>query len=145
MISSPAFAWRNPERRAFQVRGSIIRLPALSDTGSPTVLNCWLCHVAVTPILDRIWRSKYCLCHGNAGRHQRTRGHFLVRFKQSARRHILRGCVVHRLIFRILPGQVGGQAASGGWFGIRSVPTNSCPLVQWPVTQTSPWEPQRSR
>ena len=78
--------------------------------------------------------SQCCFCHGDASRRQQSRGYRLVRFEQSARRHTLRGCGVHRLFFRILSRYVSGQAASAGRFGIRSVPTDSYRSVRWPVT-----------
>ena len=46
--------------------------------------------------------SLCCFGHGDAGRRQQSRGYRLIRFEQSAPWHTLRGCVVHRLPFRIL-------------------------------------------
>jgi hypothetical protein len=76
--------------------------------------------------------SQCCFCHGDASRRQQSRGYRGARFEQSAQTHPSKMCV-HRLPFRILPRYVGGQVASAGRFGIRSVPTDSYTTVELPV------------
>ena len=121
------------QRWESQVCSPIDGLPRRSDTGSPTV-SAWWTAGGTNPPLPILYRaSRCCFCHGDAGRRQQSRGYRCARFEQSARTHPSKICV-HRLPFRILPRYVGGQAASEGRFGIRSVPTNSYYLIGRPVT-----------
>ena len=85
------------------------------------------------PYLRPYRASRCCFCHGDASRCQQSRGYRLARFEQSAQTHAS-SMYVHRLLFRILPRYVGGQAASEGRFGIRSVPTDSYTSVGRPVS-----------
>ena len=84
--------------------------------------------------------SRCCFSYGDTSKRQQSWRYRGARLQQSAQAHTLLECGVHRLAFRMLPCCVGGQAASGGQFGICSVPTDSYALVGQPVTQTSSWE-----
>ena len=96
------------------------------------MVDCWLCQVAVTPILDRVLRPGVVFATGTPASVSRVGGIVMLALS-SRQRHTLQGCGVHRLIFRILPRYVGGQVASAGRFGIRSVPTDSYITVGRPV------------
>ena len=117
------------ESRAVGVSGSQSTHQTPSPFGhgwshSVGLVDCWPCQLAVTPILGRIRRpSVVCATGTQAG--ITGVGGILLRALSSRHRHTLRGCGVHRLPFQILPRYAGGQAASEGRFGIRSVPTDS--------------------
>jgi hypothetical protein len=86
------------------------------------------------PYPRRCTASRCCFGHGDASRCQQSRGYRLARFRAVGTLAHASSMCLHRLPFRILSRYVGGQAASGGRFGIRSVPTDSYLLTRRPVS-----------